>query len=206
MEVRNQNMEQVLLEAAEKLFIEKGFDGAKMTEIARLAGVNHALLHYYFRTKENLFNRVFEQIATQMVSFFNIAFDDEAPFFEKLKRAIESHFDGLVERVSLPMFIFREVIQKKERKDYFIGLMFPAAKRVLAIIHSDIKREVKKGTIRQVRAQNVLLNIAALNVFSFIAAEIIFDTKNENMSGALKKFLDDRKQNNVNTIINSLKL
>jgi len=206
MEVESQNTEQTLLKAAEKLFIEKGFDGAKMTDIARLAGVNHALLHYYFRTKENLFNKVFEQIATQMVGFFNIAFEGEAPFFEKLKRAIESHFDGLVERVNLPMFIFREVIQEKEKKDYFLGQIFPTAKRILAKIHSDIKREMKKGTIRPVKAQDVLLNIAALNVFSFIGAEILFDTKDENMSCTLKKFLDDRKQNNVNTIINSLKL
>jgi len=206
MEVNNQNTEQILLKAAEKLFIEKGFDGAKMTEIARLAGVNHALLHYYFRTKENLFNQVFEQIATQIVGFFNIAFEGEAPFFEKLKRAIELHFDCLVEQVDLPMFVFREVIQEKERKAYFLKQISPNAKRILAKLHSDIKREMKKGTIRPIKAQNLLLNIAALNVFSFIGAEIIFDTKDENKSGALKKFLDDRKQNNVNTIINSLKL
>jgi len=206
MGVENQNTEQILLKAAEKLFIEKGFDGAKMTEIARLAGVNHALLHYYFRTKENLFNRVFEQIATELVGFFNIAFEGEAPFFEKLKRAIELHFDGLVERIDLPLFVFREVIQKKERKAYFIEQIFPTAKRILARMHSDIKREVKKGTIRPVKAQNLLLNIAALNVFSFIGAEILFDVKDEKMSGTLKSFLDDRKQNNVNTIINSLKL
>ena len=206
MGAENQNTEQILLKAAEKLFIEKGFDGAKMTEIAQLAGVNHALLHYYFRTKENLFSRVFEQIATQMVGFFNIAFEGEAPFFEKLKRAIELHFDGLIERIDLPMFIFHEVIQKEERRAYFVEQIFPTAKRIMARMHGDIKREVKKGTIRPVKAQNLLMNIAALNVFSFIGAEILFDMKDEKMSGTLKKFLDDRKQNNVNTIINSLKL
>ena len=206
MGMENQNTEQILLKAAETLFIEKGFDGAKMTEIAQLAGVNHALLHYYFRTKENLFNRVFEQIATELVGFFNIAFEGEAPFFEKLKSAIELHFDGLVERIDLPLFVFREVIQKKERKAYFLEQISPTAKRVLAKMHADIKREMKGGTIRPVKAQNLLLNIAALNVFSFIGAEILFDVKDEKMSGTLKKFLADRKQNNVNTIINSLKL
>ncbi|MDR1631592.1 MAG: TetR/AcrR family transcriptional regulator [Dysgonamonadaceae bacterium] len=206
MEVKNQNTEQILLEAAEKLFIEKGFDGAKTTEIARLAGVNHALLHYYFRTKKNLFNCVFERIAAQMVGFISIAFEDDAPFFDKLQKAIELHFDGLVTRINLPMFIFREVIQQKERKDYFLNQLFPIAKKVLAKMHGDIKREVKKGIIRPVKAQNVLLNIAALNVFSFIAAEVLFDTKDKQNAGALKLFLNDRKQNNVNTIINSLKL
>ena len=206
MEIKNQNTEQTLLEAAEKLFIEKGFDGAKTTEIAKLAGVNHALLHYYFRTKENLFNCVFERIATQLVGLLNIAFEGEAPFFEKLKKAIELHFDGLITRIDLPMFILREVVQKKERKTYFLNRIFPIAKRVMAKMHGDIKREMKNGTIRPVKAQNLLLNIAALNVFSFIGAEILFDMKDEKMSDELKKFLDDRKQNNVNTIINSLKL
>jgi AcrR family transcriptional regulator len=206
MEVKNQNTEQIILEAAENLFIEKGFDGAKTTEIARMAGVNHALLHYYFRTKENLFNCVFKRIAGQMVGFISIAFEGDAPFFDKLQRAIELHFDGLVERIHLPMFIFREVIQQKERKDYFVQQLFPVAKRILAKMHGDIKREVKKGSIRPVKAQNVLLNIGALNVFSFIAAEILFDTKDEQNADALKLFLDDRKQNNVNTIINSLKI
>ncbi|MDR2691224.1 MAG: TetR/AcrR family transcriptional regulator [Dysgonamonadaceae bacterium] len=206
MEVKNQNTEQILLEVAESLFIEKGFAGTKTTEIARLAGVNHALLHYYFRTKENLFNCVFERIAAQMVGFISIAFEGDAPFFDKLQRAIEMHFDGLVTRINLPMFVFREVIRQKERKDYFLNQLFPVAKRVLARMHGDIKREVKKGTVRPVKAQNVLLNIAALNVFSFVAAEILFDTKDKQNAGALKVFLNDRKQNNVNTIINSLKL
>ncbi|GHT64562.1 hypothetical protein AGMMS50239_22490 [Bacteroidia bacterium] len=206
MQSNNQNTEQIILEAAEKLFIEKGFDGAKTTEIARLAGVNHALLHYYFRTKENLFNCVFEGIAADLVGFFNIAFEGETPFFEKLKRAIELHFDCLATRIDLPMFVLREVIQKKERKAYLLKQIFPIAKRLLAKMHSDMKREAKKGTIRPVKAQNLLLNIAALNVFAFIGAEILFDVKDENISDALKRFLDDRKQNNVNTIINSLKL
>jgi AcrR family transcriptional regulator len=206
MEVKNQNTEQILLEAAEKLFIEKGFDGAKTTEIAKLAGVNHALLHYYFRTKENLFNCVFERIVTQMIGFFNIALEGEVPFLDKLKKAIELHFDGLATRIDLPMFILREVVQKKERRNYFLNRFFPIAKKVMAKMHGDIKREVKNGTIRPVKAQNLLLNIAALNVFSFIGAIILFDMKDEKMSGELKRFLDDRKQNNVNTIINSLKL
>jgi AcrR family transcriptional regulator len=203
---KNRNTEQILLEAAEKLFVEKGFDGAKTTEIARLAGVNHAMLHYYFRTKENLFNCIFERIATQIVDLFNIAFEDEAPFFEKLKEAVELHFDCLAERSNLPMFVFREVIQKEERKAYFLKQIFPAAKRVLVKMHSDMKREVKNGKIRPVSAQNLLLNIASLNVFTFIGVKILFDMNDEKAADAVKKFLDDRKQSNVNTIINSLKL
>jgi AcrR family transcriptional regulator len=164
------------------------------------------MLHYYFRTKENLFNCIFERIATQIVDLFNIAFEGDAPFFEKLKEAVELHFDCLVERSNLPMFVFREIIRKEERKAYFLKQIFPAAKRVLAKMHSDIKREVKNGKIRPVSAQNLLLNIASLNVFTFIGVNILFNMNDEKATDAVKKFLADRKQSNVNTIINSLKL
>jgi len=163
------------------------------------------LLHYYFRTKENLFNCVFEQIAAQFVRLFIITFDEKAPFFEKLKKGIELHFDCLYDRIDLPMFVLREVIQKKERREYFLKQVFPYTKRALAKMHSDIKKERRKGTIRPIKAGNLLLNIASLNVFSFVSAEALFGTKDENNAEALKKFLKDRKQNNVDTIINSLK-
>jgi AcrR family transcriptional regulator len=205
MNVKKQSTEQIILESAEKIFIEKGFDGAKTTEIAKLAGVNHALLHYYFRTKENLFNCAFERIATQLVGLLIMAFDGEAPFFEKLKKGIELHFDCLCDRIDLPMFVLREVIQKKDRRESFLKQVFPYARRILAKMHGDIKKEIKKGTIRPIKARNLLLNIASLNVFSFIGAEVFFDTKDENNAEVLKEFLKDRKQNNVDTIINSLK-
>ena len=61
MKEETSNTEQSILKAAEKEFLKKGFSGSKTTEIAKEAGVTHAMLHYYFRTKENLFNKVFEE-------------------------------------------------------------------------------------------------------------------------------------------------
>ncbi|MDR0865393.1 MAG: TetR/AcrR family transcriptional regulator, partial [Candidatus Symbiothrix sp.] len=82
------NTEQVILQAAEKLFIEKGYAGTRTTEIANVANVNHAMLHYYFRTKEKLFDQIFEQKASQLLGYFITAFNRECPFFEKLKMGI----------------------------------------------------------------------------------------------------------------------
>ena len=66
MKEETSNTEQSILKAAEKEFLKKGFSGSKTTEIAKEAGVTHAMLHYYFRTKENLFNKVFEEKARQL--------------------------------------------------------------------------------------------------------------------------------------------
>ena len=61
MKEETSNTEQSILKSAEKEFLKKGFSGSKTTEIAKEAGVTHAMLHYYFRTKENLFNKVFSK-------------------------------------------------------------------------------------------------------------------------------------------------
>ena len=58
---KKDNTEQAILQTAETEFLDKGFALAKTTEIAKQAGVTHAMLHYYYRTKEKLFERVFQE-------------------------------------------------------------------------------------------------------------------------------------------------
>jgi AcrR family transcriptional regulator len=96
MSVNNkQNMEKTILEAAEKLFLEKGFAMVSTTQIAKVAGCNQALVHYYFRTKDRLFEAIF---AEKLKTFFSVIFqpqDESLTFEEKLKKYIGAHFDIL---------------------------------------------------------------------------------------------------------------
>jgi AcrR family transcriptional regulator len=199
------NTEQIILEAAEKLFIEKGYTATRTTEIAQAAGVNHAMLHYYFRKKEYLFIQIFEQKAMHLLGFFVKAFDRDLPFFEKLKIGIETHFDFLKESPGLPLFVLREIVQDKARRDSILQKMVPIGAEILKKISQAIREEVNKGTIRPVRALDLLLNFASLNVFAFVAAQVLFDV-GEGANKAREEFLESRKQNNVNVIIHSLKL
>jgi AcrR family transcriptional regulator len=205
-ELKTTNTEQAILEAAETLFIEKGFNGTKTTEIAKVAGVNHAMLHYYFRTKEKLFNQIFEQKASQLLGFFVQAFDMELPFFEKLKIGIETHFDFIAQQPGLPLFVLREIIQNKERKDLILQKALPMGVEILKRMAQAINEEVNQGNICSVQAQNLLLNIASLNIFAFVAAQAIFDNQTDQSNELYKNFLEARKKNNVEVIINSLKI
>jgi AcrR family transcriptional regulator len=205
MEVKTGNKEQIILEAAEKLFVEKGFAGTKTTEIADEAGVNHALLHYYFRTKENLFNRIFEQKLSQVLSNFLLITDDNTPFFDKLKNGIEAHFDFIGKNPKLPIFVLQEVVMDKSRRDFMEKNLFPTGKVLYENFKIAIRKEMKKGVIRPVKAMDILLNIVSLNVFAFVAAQILFDMDAEESREKLHIFLEERKKNNVNLIINSLK-
>ena len=205
MDLKTSNKEQLILEVAEKLFVEKGFAGTKTTEIADEAGVNHALLHYYFRTKENLFNQIFEQKAIQLLGCFSITLDNESSFFEKLKEGIETHFDLLSKSPKLPFFILREVVMDKSRKALFLNTLFPVGKGLFQKFESAVLEEIRKNGIRPVKAIDLLLNIASLNVFTFVAAQILFDIDVEGEQENLRIFLEERKRNNVELITNSLK-
>ena len=205
MELKPTNTEQAILEAAEKIFIQKGYAETRTTEIANAAGVNHALLHYYFRTKEALFDRIFQKKMTQLLGFFVKAFDSDLPFFEKLEFSIKEHFDFIAQNPALPLFILREVIQNEERKQMLHQRLAPMALEMIQQVSVLVREEIDKGTIRPIQAQDLLLNIVSLNVFSFVALQIFFDVKHDPQSTTFKQFLEERKKSNVETIINSIK-
>jgi len=77
--------EEKIFEAATEVFTERGMDGARMQDIADHAGINKALLHYYYRTKDHLFNAVFEKIAGQMFKKFAPVFDEKLSLEEKIR-------------------------------------------------------------------------------------------------------------------------
>jgi AcrR family transcriptional regulator len=205
MELKTNNKEQIILEVAEKLFIEKGYAGTKTTDIAKEAGVNHALLHYYFRTKENLFNQIFEQKVSQIWGSFTIAFDSDSSFFEKIKDVIETHFEVLNKSPKLPLFILREIVTDNDRKAFILKKLMPVGKNVYKKLKSAIREEMQKGAICPVKTTDLLLNIASLNVFAFVAAQVLFDLDAEKDRKRVRIFLEERKRNNVELIINSLK-
>ncbi|MDR1527799.1 MAG: TetR/AcrR family transcriptional regulator [Dysgonamonadaceae bacterium] len=206
MELKQANTEQTILHAAEKLFIEKGYTGTRTTEIAEAAGVNHAMLHYYFRTKEKLFDRIFNEKTSSLLDCFFQAFDNDRPFLEQLKSGIEQHFDYIVQVPALPFFILRELIQSEERKTVVRKKIAPVAFQIMERMSVSIRKEVTQGTIQPIHPQDLLLNIVSLNVFAFVAMQLFFDVKNDSQSAVFKQFLEQRKQNNIETIINSIKI
>ena len=110
--------EALILQAAEREFLEKGYSGAKTTAIAQAAGVTHAMLHYYFRTKEKLFEKI---VADKMDKLKRVMFgvigNPDLPLRERLKQGVEQHFDFIAENPHLPRFIFNELHEHPERID-----------------------------------------------------------------------------------------
>ena len=108
MDIKNeQNMEQAILETAERLFLEKGFASTSTTQIAKAVGCNQALVHYYFRTKENLFQQIFIVKIELFLKTFMIE-ENEGDFFTKMERRIGLYFDMLSYNRKLPFLILNE--------------------------------------------------------------------------------------------------
>ncbi|MCD8179245.1 MAG: TetR/AcrR family transcriptional regulator [Tannerellaceae bacterium] len=136
--------EQLILEATEAEFLEKGYGKARTTEIARLAGVNHSMLHYYFRTKENLFEVMFQKKAKSMAEVMILTIRQDLPFLEKIKKDVEDHFDFVAANEKLPAFIFSEVLYDEKIKAIFINILQEKIKTILHKLKKEIEMEASK--------------------------------------------------------------
>ncbi|MDR3269716.1 MAG: TetR/AcrR family transcriptional regulator [Tannerella sp.] len=200
----NKNTEQAILEAAEQIFLEKGFKEAKTAQIADKAGVTHAMLHYYYRTKENLFEMVFDRkINLLKESIFMLVQNSDLPFPERLKLGIESHFDFLVANPDLPRFAINEIIHRPQRRAVLEPLIKKMANQLLEQLQTEIDHEVERGTIRPIEAVTLLLDIASLNIFVFAVLPLVRTFAMQTCQNE-QEFLELRKRENVEVIMRRL--
>ncbi len=201
-----QDTETRILQAAEKEFFEKGYAGARTASIAEAAGVTHAMLHYYFRTKDNLFERIVaEKINILGDIILSAIGDGELPLEDRIRQGIERHFDFISANRDLPKFIVNEVLTRPEH----IEMMKQNALRIVSNLLNNLQREIDeyaaKGLCRQVDARMLLIDIVSLNVFPFMAAPIVYGAIGDSYEN-YDEFLAVRKKENVETILNKLKI
>lgn len=196
--------ESKILEAAEKLFFSKGFAGTSTTMIAKEVGCNQALVHYYFRTKENLFQAIFEKKIKLFLSNLLAVGNEELSFEEKLRKKIETHFDMIAANPQLPLFFFNELNSNPERIPGLKEAMGDLPLQAITQLEIEIQTEVKAGNIRKMPALDLLLTIVSLNMILFVAQPII-----KIFTGATDKDFEEivnkRREQNVRIILNSLR-
>jgi TetR/AcrR family transcriptional regulator len=159
--------EEKILAAAKKVFISKGMSGARMQDIADEAGINKALLHYYFRSKEKLFEVIFLEAAQKLFPKINSIFESDMPLFQKIEHFSEEYITVMAENPYLPLFVLNEINQDPET---FLNKIWgkqnlPRPQKFL----EQIEKEVRKGTIKKVSPLHLLMNLISLSVFPFVA-------------------------------------
>ena len=197
--------EKLILQAAEEAFLQKGYSGAKTTAIAQKAGVTHAMLHYYFRTKENLFQKVFQQKAQMIGNSFEIILDETLPFEETIRAFVEKHFDFVVGNTDLVSFVYNEV---KTNKDNGVMLRKILSARISYIFNrfeKIIEKEVAKGRIKPIKTIELFITILTVNLSSAILFSALGDFF-LNLDPEQRKLLQKKKkEDNVQYILFSLK-
>lgn len=198
--------EELILQAAEKEFIEKGYSGAKTTAIAEAAGVTHAMFHYYFRTKDKLFEKIVAEKMEQLKDLMFAAIGNpELPLKDRIIQGVESHFDFIATNPLLPRFLFNELYLNRDRIEGAKGRLIGIANSCINDLQSAIDNEAARGGCRKAEARMVLLDIISLNIFPFIVEPVlngILASTNESFESLLEK----RKKENVKTILGKLNL
>ena len=200
-----QSKEQQILAAAEQEFLTRGYDGARTTSIAQAAGVTHAMLHYYFRTKEQLFERIVdEKFETMSHSMFAIMGDPSLPIVERIKGGIEAHFDFVAQNPLLPRFVINEIISRPERYDVLYKRVGAIIDNVYRGLQSEIDRSAERGEIERVDIKMLFISIMSLNIFTFLAYPFMEPLMGELMANR-ERFLVERKAENIETILRRIK-
>lgn len=202
----SQDTETRILQAAEKEFFEKGYAGARTASIAEAAGVTHAMLHYYFRTKDKLFERIVSGKINMLGDIVLSAIgDSNLPLEDRIRQGIERHFDFISANRDLPKFIVNEVLTRSEHIEFVKQNAFHIVNNLLNNFQHEIDEYAAKGLCRQVDARMLLIDIVSLNVFPFMAAPIVYGAIGDTY-GSYDDFLVMRKKENVETILNKLKI
>lgn len=195
-----------IMRAAECEFMAKGFAGARTSSIAEAAGVTHAMLHYYFRTKEKLFEKIISEKSEMLIAVVAESLKDiNLPLEDMIRNLINLHLDFISENPELPRFIISEIYSNPERLAIFGGMIRSVAPDVLSRLQRKIDDMADKGKCRRVDAKMLMLDIVSLNVFPYMASHIV-NSILDNCMDDHEKFLELRKKENFETIMRKLKL
>ncbi|MCW3787430.1 TetR/AcrR family transcriptional regulator [Plebeiibacterium sediminum] len=189
MEIKS-DTEKLILEAARKVFTEKGLDGARMQEIADRANINKAMLHYYFRSKDKLFESVFKAAFNEFWPEITKSINESANVEDFLKRAISSYVDLFMDKPFLPIFILSEVNRTPDRLESLIreGGVNPH------LIVEYLKEQMDLGKLKAMDPKELLVNVISLCIFPFAGKSLIERMIFQGDKESCESFLQERKK------------
>lgn len=169
MTLAGESTENQIRMAAREVFISRGFEGARMQEIADRAGINKALLHYYFRSKDKLFEAVFSEVAGNLFPAMRQILVAELGIREKITFLVKIYLKGIGENPFIPAFVLNTLNTNPER---FLAYIKKAEINP-RMLQKQIDEEAALGLIRQIKAEHLMVNIIAMCIFPFIARPVI---------------------------------
>ena len=191
-----------IIQAAENEFVQKGYDGARILEIAERAGVGHPLLYYHFKTKKELFECVVQQKIGLLKKAILVSWDGESGNVkDKLRKIIGEHFDFIKENVDYLRFQFQEMERHPELFEEIKKTAEQEITRMTKILQNDLDAAASTGSIAPMDAQTLLEDILAVNLFFHLTAPTLHKI------ACLQNdydYYEKRKKENIHLILNRL--
>lgn len=169
MTLAGETTENQILVAAREVFISKGYEGARMQEIADHAGINKALLHYYFRSKEKLFDKVFSEVAANLFPAVKQLLESELGIKEKLTFFVKIYLKVISENPYIPAFVIHTL---NTNPDHFLKYIKQAGVNPI-YLQKQLEEEAARGLIRNIQAEHLIVNVISMCLFPYIARPIV---------------------------------
>ena len=198
------NTGQAILKAAEELFLEQGFEQTTTKQIAQRAGCNQALLHYYYRTKDNLFVQIFEEKVKFIATHFLDINLTAQTLEERISQMVELHFELFRKNPRLVPFLLKEVLSDPVRVAPILDKIKQYMVKIFGIIDEALHEEIEMGAARPVSTLNVILTLVSLDMAPFIIAPVlqrVLDLTDEQ----LDEQLDKRKPEVVEILLRQIR-
>lgn len=186
---KTENTEERIINAAREVFLKKGMDGSRMQEIADEAGINKSLLHYYFRSKSKLFEKVFTETFKSLTFVINNVFVTADSLESLIKNFVVNYTAVLIDKPYIPIFVLHELSRNPQQFIELISSSNFDKNKIISLVSAE-----DEDTIEAFDPIQIIVDIIALCVFPFVAKPIIegiiFDGSNDDYNN----FIEHRTQ------------
>lgn len=186
--LENQSTEERIKEAAARVFVKKGFAATKTRDIAEEAGINIASLHYYYRSKERLFEIIIGEALRKFSGGMDQILGGNEPVHKKIRTFVHSYIDFFRENPYVPMFIISESQNNPEKVDKMLD-----SQKSINKLRKQLEELAEKGVIRPIHHAHFFMNLISLTAFPFIGKSVMMRKVNLS-SAAYDKLLEERKE------------
>lgn len=194
--------ESKILESARKVFHKKGFGGARMQEIADGAGINKAMLHYYFRSKDKMFDAVFYEALKKFLPKVKELLNAELPLFEKIEYFAEKYLTILLDNIYLPSFIIYEINQNPKK---LTSLLKKRSDLSPDIFLKQINEAIRLKKIKNINPEHLIINMISMCIFPVIWKPVIMKVFGMSEKSFIE-FIKERKKEIPEFIVSSIKI
>lgn len=161
------DIEARIIEAAKQVFVRKGYEAATMSDIAGEAGIGRTALHYYFRTKEMLFDAIFGQLMSALLPNIGRIIDEGTSVLERLPKIIDQYVSLLQANPSFPVFVIMELNRDPEHLFQTV-MKDPERIKPILRLRSQIEEEMESGRLKKMPIADVATTMVSLVVFPML--------------------------------------